>query len=225
MTTTNDNQARVREIYRRIVAVAEREQWDATALSYYVGQPFKALIAAMLSAQTREEHTIAATRALFALADNPAEMLALSDEQVLHSIRRVSYPLVKATYVRDICQKLVERGGEVPQTVDELTTFKGVGWKVAVLTLAVGYGRTEDITVDVHVLRIGIRMGLIPRETKKPPKANDILKTVLPRDLWAGWNDLMVRFGRAICAPTYPKCKICPINDLCPKIGVEKPAR
>jgi len=225
MTVTNEQQARVREIYDRIVERADREQWDETALSYYVGQPFKALIAAMLSAQTREEHTIAATRALFALADNPADMLKLSDAQILRTIGRVNYAPAKAAYLRDICQKLVERGGEVPQTIDELTELKGVGWKVAVLTLAVGYGRTEDITVDVHVLRIGIRMGLIPQETKKPPKANDILKTVLPRDLWPHWNALMVRFGRAICAPTYPRCKICPVNDLCPKIGVEKSSR
>ncbi|MCC6614452.1 MAG: endonuclease III [Anaerolineae bacterium] len=223
--TTNEEQARVREIYDRIVEAAEKGHWDQTALSYYIGQPFKALIAAMLSAQTREEHTIAATQALFALADNPADMLKLSDAQILRTIGRVNYAPAKATYLRDICQKLVERGGEVPHTVDELTELKGVGWKVAVLTLAIGYGRTEDITVDVHVLRIGIRLGLIPVETKKPPKANDILKTVLPRDLWPHWNGLMVRFGRAICAPTYPKCKICPVNDLCPKIGVERPVK
>jgi endonuclease-3 len=216
---------RARELHARIQAAALAGKWDATALSYYVGQPFKALISAMLSAQTREEHTIAATRALFALADTPDNMLRLTDEQILMAIRRVSYPLVKTGYVRDICSKLVEQGGDVPQTIDELIRLKGVGWKVAVLTLAVGYGRSEDITVDVHVLRIGIRMGLIPRETSQPPRANELLKLVLPRELWPGWNDLMVRFGRAICMPTYPKCKICPVQALCPKFGVEKPGK
>ncbi len=217
--------AQARAIYTRIHEAAERGRWERTALSNFVGQPFKALIASMLSAQTREEHTLAAARALFALAETPAAMLALSDEQILAAIRRVSYPLVKTTYVREICRALVERGGEVPETVEELMALKGVGWKVAVLTLAVGFGRSEDITVDVHVLRIGIRMGLIPRETKQPPRANELLKLRLPRDLWAGWNDLMVRFGRAICLPTYPRCKICPVRDLCPQIGVEKVGR
>jgi endonuclease-3 len=211
-------QARAREIYNRIVAVSAR--WEPTALSHYEGQPFKALVASMLSAQTREEHTLAATRELFALADNPFDMLKLTDEQLLQAIRRVNYPLVKVGYLRDICTKLIERGGEVPQTIDELTQMKGVGWKVAVLTLAVAYGRTEDITVDVHVLRIAIRMGLIPRETRQPPRANELLKLVMPRDLWGEWNGLMVQFGRNICTPTYPKCKICPVRDLCPRIGV-----
>lgn len=210
--------ARAREIYNRIVAVSGN--WEPTALSYYNGQPFKALVAAMLSAQTREEHTIAATRELFALADNPFDMLKLTDEQIVAAIRRVNYPLVKVGYLRDICAKLIERDGEVPHTIDELTQMKGVGWKVAVLTLAVAYGRTEDITVDVHVLRIAIRLGLIPRETKQPPRANELLKLVMPRDLWGEWNGLMVQFGRNICTPTYPKCKICPVRDLCPKIGV-----
>ncbi len=209
---------RAREIYRRIVAVSGG--WEPTALSYYEGQPFKALVASMLSAQTREEHTIAATRALFALADNPSDMLKLTDEQILGAIRRVNYPLVKAGYLRDISTKLVERGGDVPETIEALMALKGVGWKVAVLTLAVAYGRTEDITVDVHVLRISIRMGLIPRETKQPPRANELLKLVMPRELWGEWNGLMVQFGRAICTPTYPKCKICPVRDLCPRIGV-----
>jgi endonuclease-3 len=215
-----DEATRVREIYERIQAAAQK--WEPTTLSYFVGQPFKALVTSMLSAQTREEHTLAAANALFALADNPFDMLKLTDEQVLNAIKRVSYPLVKVNYVRDICEKLAARGGDVPQTIDELTAMKGVGWKVAVLTLAIAYGRTEDITVDVHVLRIAIRMGLIPRETKQPPRANDLLKLALPRDLWAEWNGLMVQFGRAICTPTYPKCKICPVKDLCPKVGVEQ---
>jgi endonuclease III len=216
--TLKAEQARARVIYERIIAIAGH--WEPTALSYYEGQPFKALVTAMLSAQTREEHTIAASRALFALAETPDAMLKLSDEQLVTAIRRVNYPLVKAGYLRDICTKLVARDGEVPQSIEELMELKGVGWKVAVLTLATAFGRTEDITVDVHVLRIAIRMGLIPRETKQPPRANDLLKLVMPRDLWGEWNGLMVQFGRAICTPTYPKCKLCPVRDICPKIGV-----
>jgi endonuclease-3 len=189
-------------------------------MSYYEGQPFKALVTAMLSAQTREEHTLAASRALFALADTPESMLALTDEQILSAIRPVSYPYAKVGYLRDICARLVALGGEVPDSVEALMTMKGVGWKVAVLTLATAYGRTEDITVDVHVLRIAVRMGLLPRATKQPPRANELLKRIIPRDLWAGWNPLMVQFGRAICTPAYPRCKLCPVRDLCPRIGV-----
>ena len=93
---------------------------------------------------------------------------------------------------------------------------------MAVLTLAVGYGRTDDITVDVHVQRIGQRLGLVKITTKQPPKVNDELKAVLPRDMWPHWNALMVMFGRNVCLPTYPRCPKCPLNDLCPKIGVDR---
>ncbi len=213
-----EEQARIREIFDRLTR--ESEHWDPTSLSHFKDQPFKALIAAMLSAQTREEQTTAAANKLFALADNAAEMVALTDAQIFDAIKGVAYPEPKARYVRDIAERVVANGGKVPETVDELIEYKGVGWKVAVLTLAMGYGRVEDITVDVHVGRIGKRLGLIPESVKQPPKMNDALKAVLPRAMWPTWNALMVMFGRNICLPTYPRCPKCPLNDLCPKIGV-----
>lgn len=215
-----DEQARVREIYDRLRH--ESENWEPTSLSHFVGQPFKALIASMLSAQTREEQTTAAANRLFALADNPFDMAKLTDEQIYAAIENVQYAGAKVAYVRDIAEKVAANGGKVPETVEELDAYKGVGWKVAVLTLAVGYGRTEDITVDVHVQRIGQRLGLVSLKTKQPPKVNDELKQVLPRDMWPHWNALMVMFGRNVCLPTYPRCPRCPLNDLCPKIGVER---
>jgi endonuclease-3 len=220
-----DEAARVREIYERLVRERDRAGWEPTSLSYYEGQPFKALIASMLSAQTREEQTTAASRALFALADNPFDMAKLTDAQIFEAIKVVAYPEPKVRYVRDIAERVVENGGVVPQSLDALMAYKGVGWKVAVLTLAMGYGYDEDITVDVHVLRIGIRLGLVSPDTKQPPKANGQLKRVLPRELWPRWNALMVMFGRNICLPTYPRCPRCPLNDLCPKVGVTRTAK
>ncbi|MBL8164211.1 MAG: endonuclease III [Anaerolineae bacterium] len=213
-----DEAERIAELYHRIRAAASN--WEPTTLSHYVGQPFKALVASMLSAQTREEQTLAAMNALFALASTPDAILALSDEQIRQAIRPVSYFESKARYLRDICERVVANGGVVPRTVDELTQYKGVGWKVAVLTLATGYGITDDITVDVHVARIGKRLRLVNPNTKQPPKINDELKMVLPRAMWPHWNALMVQFGRAVCLPTYPRCGTCLVRDLCPRVGV-----
>ncbi|GAB4517001.1 MAG: endonuclease III [Anaerolineae bacterium] len=212
-------EARVREIYRRLSIAAEH--WDKTSLSYFEGQPFKALIAAMLSAQTREEHTLAAANALFALAETPEAMAQLSPEAITKAIRRVMYWERKVLYVQDIARQVTANGGVVPRTVDELIVYKGVGWKVAVLTLAVGYGIYDDITVDVHVARIGVRLGLVDPGIKQPPKVNDALKQVIPREYWPYWNGLMVQFGREVCLPTYPRCPTCPLRDLCPRIGVK----
>ncbi len=217
-----DEQARIHEIYRRISAAAQN--WMPTTLSYYDGQPYKALIASMLSAQTREEQTFAAMNALFTLADNPADMLKLNNEQIAQAIRPVMYWESKVRYVRDIAEKVLANGGVVPQTVEELMEYKGVGWKVAVLTLAVGYHNYDNITVDVHVARIGKRLGLVNPTTKQPPKINDELKQILPREFWPHWNGLMVQFGREICQPTYPKCANCLIFELCPRINVVQTA-
>lgn len=215
-----DEQARVREIYNRLIATRDAQHWMPTSLSHFEGQPFKALIAAMLSAQTREENTNAAMANLLALADTPEKMAQLSDEQIRTAISPVMYFEPKVRYVRDIAERVTANGGVVPQTLEELMEYKGVGWKVAVLTLAMGYGINDNITVDVHVARIGIRLGLVNPTTKQPPKVNEELKQVLPRDMWPYWNALMVQFGRAICLPTYPQCRKCPLNDICPKVGV-----
>ena len=216
---TNDQQARARAIYQRISAAGRG--WPPTTVSHYQGQPFKALIAGMLSAQTREEQTLAAAERLFALADTPAAMLELSDEQIIEAVRPVSYYQTKARYVRAICERLLAvDGGEVPPTLDALTQYAGVGWKVAVLTLEIGFDIHDNITVDVHVNRISKRLGLVDPAIRQPPRINDALKEVLPRDLWPHWNGLMVQFGRAVCLPTYPRCATCPVADLCPRVGV-----
>jgi endonuclease-3 len=213
-----DESERIREIHDRISEAAK--SWPPTTLSYYEGQPFKALIASMLSAQTREEQTFAAMNALFELADKPDAMLRLTDDQIIQAIRPVMYWEKKYQYVKDIAQRVAANGGVVPRSLDELMEYKGVGWKVAVLTLAVGYSIYDDITVDVHVARIGKRLGLVQPDTKQPPKVNEELKRALPREYWRNWNFLMVAFGREVCKPTYPQCATCLVRDLCPRVGV-----
>ncbi len=207
------------EIYRRLVKAADG--WPITTLDHYQNQPFKALIAGMLSAQTREEQTLQAAEALFALADTPEAMLELSDAQILEAVRPVTYYQNKAGYVREICQRLVDvHGGEIPQDLKSLMAFRGVGWKVAVMTRAVAFGIYEDITVDVHVNRISKRLGLVDPSVKQPVKINEALKALLPRDYWPRWNPLLVIFGREVCKPTYPACATCFLKDLCPRVGV-----
>ena len=214
-----NEEQRVHEIYKRVSEAAEK--WPITTLDHFQGQPFKALIAGMLSAQTREEQTLQAANTLFAMADNPVDMLKLSDAQIFNAVRPVTYYQNKAKYVRDICQRLVEvDGGVVPNTVEELVKYRGVGWKVAVLTLEVGFDIHEDITVDIHVNRISKRLGLVDPGVKQPEKINEALKQVLPREFWARWNPLMVLFGREVCKPTYPQCATCFLYELCPRINV-----
>ena len=217
---------RTTTIFNRLQVVAEQEQWERTAVQEVADfhEPFRVLMASMLSARTREESTRKATNNLFALANSPQSMMQLSDEQIMEAIKMTTYPETKVPYIRGICERLVEvYGGEVPQTLDDLMTLPGVGWKTAVLTQWLAFGIAEEICVDVHVARIGIRLGLVNPKTKQPEKVSRELMKVVPKELWGPWNPLMVIFGREICLFERPKCSVCPLNDICPKIGVDNP--
>lgn len=209
---------RTRIIYERLnIPGRPREK---TTVELYAGDPFRVVMSGMLSARTREEATLKAMQNLFALADTPETMKDLAYEQVLKAISPVMYPEPKANYVLGICKMLSENGGVVPKTVEELEEFPGVGWKVAVLTLWLAYGLAPEICVDVHVARIGIRLGLVKPTTKDPQKVSRELMPKIPKDIWGPWNPAMVIHGRTTCYPTHPACSRCPVKDLCPKIGV-----
>lgn len=215
----SDDSARIDEIYARLIAAAPA--WEPTSLQPYAGDPFKVLITALLSTQTREERTIQAARDLFALADDPAAILALPEEVLREAIRPVAFYNGKVDSIRRVCARLVANGGRVPNTLDELLKFEGVGWKVAALVLDVGHGQHEHVAVDTHVNRISKRLGLIDPDLAPPRAVGEALQAVLPRAYWSRWNDLLVQFGRAVCKPRGPRCEACPLADLCPRVGVD----
>lgn len=188
----------------------------------YTGQPFKALIAAMLSAQTREEATTAAAEALFAFADTPEKVLTAGYDRVRDAIRPASFYSNKAKYVLGISEMLLEHhGGEVPRDLDALMALPGVGHKVGTLVQYIAFEDDAHVVVDTHVDRISKRMGIIPPGVKGTEKISKALEDAMPRDLWGGWNALMVMFGRNVCYARRPVCSTCPVRDLCPRVGVE----
>jgi endonuclease-3 len=120
--------------------------------------------------------------------------------------------------LKQISRRLVDHyGGRVPDTVDELLTFKGVGRKTATLVVSLGYGKAA-ICVDTHVHRVSNRLGLV--ETANPTDTEFALAGVLPKRYWIGYNELMVRFGQQVCKPVSPHCTTCPVRRKCPQIGV-----
>jgi endonuclease III len=222
-----DEQQRCATIYERLEARAKKDEWERTAVQEAVdtGNPLRILISAMLSARTREEATRKATNNLFNLAETAAEILLLDDAQIMQAIRMTTYADAKAPYVRGICEKIIkDHEGKVPQTLESLSDLPGVGWKTAVLTQWLAFGIAEEICVDVHVARIGLRLGLVNPKTKQPEKVSRELMQRVPKHLWGPWNPLMVIFGREICLFDKPRCLICPLNDICPKVGVVDPS-
>ncbi|MBI2197916.1 MAG: endonuclease III [Candidatus Rokubacteria bacterium] len=208
-------------ILRRLRKEAPR--WRPTALTEVADRrrdPFRVLIACLLSLRTKDETTGPAAERLFALADTPAVMLRLPAPAIERAIFPVGFYRTKARVILGVCRDLLEHfGSRVPDTIDELLTLKGVGRKTANLVVTVGFGK-PGICVDIHVHRISNRLGYV--RTRTPEKTEVALRACLPRRYWIGYNDLLVSFGQNVCAPVSPKCSICPVRGLCPRVGVTR---
>lgn len=180
--------------------------------------PFRVLIACILSLRTQDTTTGPAAARLFALADRPPAMLRLTPRQIERAIYPVGFYRTKARAIRAICRALIERfAGRVPETIDELLTLTGVGRKTANLVVTMGYGK-PGICVDTHVHRISNRLGYV--RTRTPEKTEAALRQRLPRRYWIGYNDLLVSFGQNVCTPISPHCSRCPVRALCRRVGV-----
>jgi endonuclease III len=213
------------DIHQAMAALqGETSGWMETALTTVARtmarDPFKILIGCLLSLRTKDETTGPAASRLFALAGTPEEMLQLSEAQIAQAIYPVGFYRTKATSILDICRVLVERhGGQVPDTMEELLQLKGVGRKTANLVLTLGFQKPA-ICVDTHVHRISNRWGYV--RTKTPEATEFALRRKLPKEYWMVYNDLLVSFGQNICKPISPLCGRCPLDSLCPKVGVKQ---
>ena len=208
-----------------VIARLRREapRWRPTALAEVAESrrdPFRVLIACVLSLRTKDETTGPASERLFALADTPAGMLSLTTRQIERAIFPVGFYRTKALVIQGISRDLLQRfGGQVPDTIDDLLTLKGVGRKTANLVVTVGFGK-PGICVDVHVHRISNRLGYV--RTGDPEETEMALRAKLPRRYWIGYNDLLVAFGQNVCQPVSPRCSTCPVRALCPRVGVTR---
>jgi endonuclease III len=182
--------------------------------------PFKVLISCILSLRTRDQTTAEASERLFRLADTPKKLATLEVQQIEEAIYPVGFYRNKAIQIKEISRQLVEEmGGRVPDEMDALLKFKGVGRKTANLVLTLGYGK-PGICVDIHVHRICNRWGYVA--TRNPDETETALRKKLPPEYWIPINDLLVCFGQNQCTPVSPRCTGCPLHQLCDRVGVEK---
>ena len=206
------------EILRR-----ETKKWGVpivTLMSQTERNPFKILIATVLSLRTKDEVTAKAADRLFQVADNPYDMMKLDGEEIAALIYPVGFYRRKAKNIKEICKVLIDKyDGKVPDDIDELLKLPGVGRKTANLVVTLGYGK-PGICVDTHVHRISNRLGYV--DTKTPEETEFALRKKLPKEYWIEINDLLVSLGQHICHPTSPKCSQCPIKEYCEKRGVKR---
>jgi len=204
-----------------LMRIATKEMVEpaaATITQHYGRNSFLVLVSCILSLRTKDSVSLPASQRLFAHAQTPDSLLLLSP----HTIEQLIYPTgfyrQKTKQLLALCAILIEKHhSTVPSTPEELMALPGVGPKTTNLVLSEGFG-IPAICVDTHVHRISNRLGLV--QTKNPTQTEEALKKVLPKKYWSEFNKLMVMWGQNICAPVSPRCSICPLQPLCPQIGV-----
>ncbi|MEO0143394.1 MAG: endonuclease III [candidate division WOR-3 bacterium] len=176
-------------------------------------EPFKSLIMAVLSTQTKDSITSKVSKELFKIAPNFEKIIELNDEELEKILKPISFYKRKAKYIKEISKIILEKyNGKIPSEYEELIKLPGIGRKVANVFLSHVY-KKDVIAVDTHVHRIANRLKWV--KTKTPEQTEKKLYEVIPKHLWKDINLYLVAFGQAICSYK-PKCNICPIFELCP---------
>ena len=182
--------------------------------------PFLVLIGTLLSLRTKDELTEKVMERLTQQAKTPQALLNIPENKLQKLIYPIGFYRNKSRTLRDVSGIIIEKyGGQVPDSIDELLTIKGVGRKTANLVITEGFGK-PGICVDTHVHRISNRLGIV--STKNPHETEESLRKILPKRYWIIYNTLLVTFGKRICKPISPLCNTCPLSHMCKKVGVSK---
>lgn len=204
----------------QVLAVLKKEYPNA---KYYLNfrTPLELLVAAILSAQVRDEVVNASTPSLFARYKTANDYAKASVSDLLKFISKITFAGNKAKNIIVACKILAEKhNGKVPRNVEELTELPGIGRKTANAILQNAFDIVEGVVVDTHVIRVAFRLGWT--NNTNPEKIEQDLMKLLPKSEWKKLPWLLKVHGRAICQAPTPYCSKCPVSKLCPKNGVKK---
>lgn len=181
--------------------------------------PWELLVATILSAQCTDERVNRVTPELFERWPGPAELRGAATEELEAVIRPTGFFRNKARSLQTLAQALTEaHGGEVPRDLETLVKLPGIGRKTANIVLGEAYGIPSGIAVDTHVRRVSRRLGLT--EADRPERIEQDLEAAIDRRQWPAFSMRLVLHGRYVCTARSPKCDVCPLEGLCPRIGV-----
>lgn len=195
------------------IATLLLKKYPEPRLALQYGNPLELLIAVILSAQCTDARVNEVTASLFKKY-RTAEDYAVADPAVLEAeIRSTGFYRNKTRSVIACCQKLVaDFHGEIPHTLEALTTLPGVGRKTANMVLGNAFG-VPAIAVDTHVLRVSNRLGLV--HSDDPEQVEEALMRQVAKDKWTAFGNAMILHGRETCIARKPRCPECVLRAVC----------
>lgn len=200
-----------------IVARLKEVYPDAVCALEYEGDPWRLLVMGRLSAQCTDARVNVVCKELFTKYPDAAAMAAGNLAEIEEIVKPCGLYRVKAENIRDASRLLVdEYGGNLPDTMEALLTFPGVGRKIANLLLGDVF-RKPAVVCDTHCIRICGRLGMYPEKEKNPEKIEKILTALIVPEEGSDFCHRIVWFGRETCTARAPKCDGCPLADLCEK--------
>lgn len=214
MAATTEGRRHAEKIVRRL----SRAYPDARC-SLDFRTPLELVIATILSAQCTDKRVNRLTPDIFVKYPTAADYATAPLGELEKEIQSTGFFRNKAKSIKGCCEGLVERhGGKVPRDLDALVELPGIGRKTANVILGTAYGLATGVVVDTHVTRLSRRMGLSTH--KDAVKIERDLMDLIPKKEWISFSHRMILHGRNVCTARKPRCDDCPVNDVCPRVGV-----
>ncbi|MBD1844932.1 endonuclease III [Cyanobacteria bacterium FACHB-63] len=184
--------------------------------------PVQLMVATILAAQCTDERVNTVTPALFRRFPDAAALAGADLSELEELVRSTGFYRNKAKNIQAACRLIMEKfGGEVPRSMEDLTSLPGVARKTANVVSAHAFGVNLGVTVDTHVKRLSYRLGLT--KNTEPVKVERDLMKLLPQPDWENWSIRLVYHGRAVCNARSPQCDRCVLADLCPSAHLADP--
>jgi endonuclease-3 len=204
---------------QKIIRCLARQYPDATC-SLDFSSPLELLVATILSAQCTDDRVNLVTKDLFKKYRSAADYATAKPAALEGDIKTTGFFRNKAKSLRACCQQLLdEHDGKVPQDLDALVKLAGIGRKTANVILGTAFEIPSGVVVDTHVGRLSRRLGLTTQKDAVRVE-NDLIERI-PKNQWIAFSHRMIQLGRQFCTARKPKCDDCPLEKVCPKIGVE----
>jgi endonuclease-3 len=204
------------------IAVLLEDAYPDASCELDFASPWQLLVATILSAQCTDKMVNQVTPALFEQFPDAPSLARAQQAKIERMIRKTGFYNQKARAIRACAKDVSERfGGEVPETMEKLTSLQGVGRKTASVVLGTAFGQPA-VFIDTHVKRLTRRLGLTGSED--PNRIEEDVKRILPAERWTAFCHRLIHHGRRVCFARNPRCDACPVAAICPQIGVRSPS-